>query len=44
VRAEVDAARFRLLLGRFASGVAVVTARDPVGSPVGMTAKTMSSV
>jgi flavin reductase (DIM6/NTAB) family NADH-FMN oxidoreductase RutF len=44
VRAEVDAARFRQLLGRFATGVAVVTASDPDGSPVGMTANTLTSV
>lgn len=40
----VDAARFRQLLGRFATGVTVITADDGVGSPVGMTANTLVSV
>lgn len=42
--ADVDAARFRQLLGRFATGVTVVTASDPEGNPVGMTANTLTSV
>ena len=42
--AEVDPARFRQLLGRFATGVTVVTAKGPDGNPVGMTANTLTSV
>src|SRR3989449_6456168 len=40
----VDPAQFRQLLGRFATGVTVVTARDPGGRPVGMTASSVASV
>jgi len=40
----VDAAQFRHLLGRFPTGVTVVTALDPGGRPVGMTASALSSV
>src|SRR5436309_6462857 len=40
----VDPAQFRQLLGRFASGVTVVTTRDPAGRPVGMTASSVASV
>jgi flavin reductase (DIM6/NTAB) family NADH-FMN oxidoreductase RutF len=39
----VDAARFRQLLGRFATGVSVVTTRAG-GRPVGMTASSIASV
>ncbi len=35
--------RFRELCGRFATGVAIVTARDAQGNPVGMTASSFSS-
>jgi flavin reductase (DIM6/NTAB) family NADH-FMN oxidoreductase RutF len=41
---DVDSALFRTLLGRFATGVAVVTTRDRTGRPVGMTASSLSSV
>ena len=41
---DVDSARFRQLLGRFATGVTVITARNPEGKPVGMTANTLVSV
>jgi len=41
---DADPTLFRLLLGRFASGVTVVTARDPAGHPVGMTATSFASV
>ena len=41
---DVDPARFRQLLGRFATGVAVITADDSGGKPVGMTANTLVSV
>ena len=40
----VDAAQFRQLLGRFASGVSIVTARGPNGRPLGMTASSLASV
>jgi flavin reductase (DIM6/NTAB) family NADH-FMN oxidoreductase RutF len=36
--------QFRQLLGRFATGVTVVTALDPEGRPAGMTASAVSSV
>lgn len=41
---DVDPAQFRQLLGRFATGVAVVTANRPDGRPAGMTANSLSSV
>lgn len=41
---DVDPARFRQLLGRFATGVAVVTADDSEGNPAGMTANSLVSV
>jgi flavin reductase (DIM6/NTAB) family NADH-FMN oxidoreductase RutF len=40
----VDPALFRRLLGSFATGVAVVTARDGAGRPAGMTASAIASV
>jgi len=40
----VDAAQFRQLLGRFATGVSVLTARDARGLPQGMTASSIASV
>ena len=40
----VDAALFRQLLGRFATGVSIVTARGVDGRPVGMTASSLASV
>lgn len=39
-----DATKFRHLLGRFATGVTVVTALDRSGRPAGMTASALSSV
>ena len=39
-----DPVQFRQLLGRFATGVTVVTALDPRGRPAGMTASSVSSV
>ena len=39
-----DPALFRQLLGRFATGVTVVTTRDAAGKPVGMTASSVASV
>lgn len=39
----VDAARFRMLLGRFASGVTVLTCRDTDGAPRGMTASAVTA-
>ncbi len=40
----VDPAQFRQLLGRFATGVTVLTTRDPQGRPHGMTASSVASV
>ncbi len=40
----VNPALFRQLLGRFATGVTVVTTRDPAGRPIGMTASSVASV
>ena len=40
----VDEAQFRQLLGRFATGVTVITARDADGHPRGMTANSLASV
>ncbi len=42
--ADVDSARFRQLLGRFATGVTVITAQDGDGNPAGMTANSLASV
>jgi flavin reductase (DIM6/NTAB) family NADH-FMN oxidoreductase RutF len=39
-----DPPLFRQLLGRFATGVTVVTTRDPAGRPIGMTASSVASV
>jgi flavin reductase (DIM6/NTAB) family NADH-FMN oxidoreductase RutF len=39
-----DADQFRQLLGRFATGVTVVTTRSASGAPVGMTASSLASV
>src|SRR5262245_28921418 len=41
---EMDAARFRQLCGRFATGVVVITATDPDGADHGMTANSFTSV
>jgi len=41
---DVDAAQFRHLCGRFATGVVVVTALRPDGAPAGMTANSFTSV
>ena len=40
----IDPARFRQLLGRFATGVTVLTVRGPGGEPAGMTASSLASV
>ncbi len=40
----VDDAQFRQLLGRFATGVSIVTTRGPGGRPLGMTASSLASV
>ncbi|HEU5050414.1 MAG TPA: flavin reductase family protein [Gemmatimonadales bacterium] len=42
--ADVDPAVFRQLLGRFATGVVVVTTLDRTGRSVGMTANSLASV
>ena len=41
---DIDSAQFRLLCGRFATGVVVITATTPDGSPAGMTANSFASV
>ena len=41
---DVDPSQFRQLLGRYATGVAVVTANTPEGTPAGMTANSLTSV
>jgi flavin reductase (DIM6/NTAB) family NADH-FMN oxidoreductase RutF len=41
---EVDPATFRNLLGRFATGVTVLTLEGPDGRPAGMTANSLASV
>jgi 3-hydroxy-9,10-secoandrosta-1,3,5(10)-triene-9,17-dione monooxygenase reductase component len=43
-RPDLDPAEFRQLLGRFATGVTVVTVLLPDGRPAGMTANSLSSV
>ena len=40
----VDSPQFRQLLGRFATGVTVLTTRTPDGRPIGMTASSVASV
>lgn len=40
----VEPAQFRQLLGRFATGVTVLTTRTPDGRPIGMTASSVASV
>ena len=40
----VDPAQFRQLLGRFATGVTILTTRDARGHPIGMTASSVASV
>ncbi|HWA15956.1 MAG TPA: flavin reductase family protein [Gemmatimonadales bacterium] len=42
--APVDPTLFRQLLGRFATGVTVITTRNERGEPVGMTASSLTSV
>jgi 4-hydroxyphenylacetate 3-hydroxylase, reductase component len=44
VAPPVDARKFRTALGRFATGVTIVTARDGQGVPVGLTANSFSSL
>lgn len=43
-RPDIDGAEFRQLLGRFATGITVLTTRDHSGHPVGMTASSLASV
>jgi flavin reductase (DIM6/NTAB) family NADH-FMN oxidoreductase RutF len=43
-RPDIDPDLFRQLLGRFATGVTVLTTRDAQGSAVGMTASSLASV
>jgi flavin reductase (DIM6/NTAB) family NADH-FMN oxidoreductase RutF len=41
---EVDPDHFRQLLGRFTTGVTVLTVATPAGTPLGMTANSLASV
>jgi len=41
---EIDPAQFRQLLGRFATGVTILTVATTEGRPIGMTANSLSSV
>jgi 4-nitrophenol 2-monooxygenase / 4-nitrocatechol 4-monooxygenase, reductase component len=41
---ELDPAQFRELLGRFATGVTILTVTAPDGRPLGMTANSLASV
>lgn len=43
-RPDIDGNEFRQLLGRFATGVTVLTTRDQDGNAVGMTASSLASV
>jgi len=40
----IDAAEFRRAMGQFATGVTVVTTRDPQGRPLGLTVNSFCSV
>ena len=42
--AEIDPSQFRQLLGRFATGVTILTVATPEGHPLGMTANSLASV
>ena len=41
---KIDARAFRRALSQFATGVAVVTARDPSGPPLGLTISSFNAV
>lgn len=41
---EIDPAEFRQLLGRFATGVTILTTKATDGQPLGMTANSLASV
>lgn len=41
---EIDPSQFRQLLGRFATGVTILTVATPDGRPLGMTANSLASV
>jgi len=43
-RPDLDPAEFRQLLGRFATGVSIITLTLPDGQPAGMTANSLTSV
>ena len=43
-RPDLDPAEFRQLLGRFTTGVTVITMHLPDGRPAGMTANSLASV
>ncbi|WP_455354318.1 flavin reductase family protein [Streptomyces sp. SYSU K217416] len=44
VQSPVEAAAFRDVLGRFASGITVVAAADPDGAPVGLACQSFASL
>ncbi|VVE65883.1 nitrilotriacetate monooxygenase [Pandoraea pnomenusa] len=44
VNATFDASHFRHALGRFATGVTIVTTTTPDGTPIGLTANSFNSV
>ncbi|WP_321392566.1 flavin reductase family protein [Emcibacter sp.] len=41
---EINPSEFRRALGRFATGVTIITTRDQAGTPVGITANSFNSV
>jgi flavin reductase (DIM6/NTAB) family NADH-FMN oxidoreductase RutF len=41
---QIDPSQFRQLLGRFATGVTILTVTTPEGRPLGMTANSLASV
>lgn len=41
---EIDPSQFRQLLGRFATGVTILTVATPEGRPLGMTANSLAAV
>jgi flavin reductase (DIM6/NTAB) family NADH-FMN oxidoreductase RutF len=41
---EIDPSQFRQLLGRFATGVTILTVATPEGRPLGMTANSLASL
>ncbi len=44
VQSPVEAAVFRDVLGRFASGITIVAATDPDGAPIGLACQSFASL